>query len=552
MRLVNHRGECWPPLQPLGELGNQLDQALASQPLAEVEQQLVHLEQSVSTPTEQASLLAAKFAVQQRLASNLEQAELLAIQASTALRVQGLLREASFLDVERATLLSTNKQRLPEALQLALSLPVSVDDLSLSAAVLRARGAVHRARADLRASLLSLEQSRVYAERCGNARESLRTCNTLGTSYVVLGVAELAREALEHAREIAEVQGHRISAAIASGQLAVLAVDLHQPELAIRHLETQRLICEQMADHHGLARALSLLVEAYGLRLCPESMQNAAALSRDLYTRVPTRWTRLQAIMATLYEAESAWLNNDHVQAKILMDSCQEELSSPEPGMRLIQARASWLNLLAWQHDPQGPLCAVIERCFEGLRRSPRPTWVERLLDHATHVAQAHQQTDLAFQLGLRSCLLKEARSFAVSGGLAHLRDVEPELAVTRAMARGRDLMLRVQLALAPLDQINATLFHLELNQGSPDLQDEVIQQLNTGGDASTEHHDVYLFPHGPWRLLVVVPDPTKAELCATQIATLSGIAAYHQTSERIRIRFHASTEPFVERSTDA
>ncbi|RYE94896.1 MAG: hypothetical protein EOO75_00730, partial [Myxococcales bacterium] len=45
--------------------------------------------------------------------------------------------------------------------------------------------------------------------------------------------------ALEQARELAEVTGQRQSAAIASGQLGVLALDGGRPALAVRHLGLQ-------------------------------------------------------------------------------------------------------------------------------------------------------------------------------------------------------------------------------------------------------------------------------------------------------------------------
>ena len=133
------------------------------------------------------------------------------------------------------------RDRLDEAASLADALPLPAESPALAAAVLRTRGAVARARGGLAHVTSPFSNApAVSPKRRARRARSWRTLNTLGTSYASLGAGELARDALERARELAELAGHHASAAIAAGQLAVLALDAGRAPLAVRQLQAQR------------------------------------------------------------------------------------------------------------------------------------------------------------------------------------------------------------------------------------------------------------------------------------------------------------------------
>lgn len=449
------RGEPWRPLRGLGAEAAEIDLSLASETVAEARARLDTLERQGAEGATANALLAARAALAIRSADDPARAEALALAASEAFRTAGQGGEAAWVDVERVALVGARRERAAEAEALASSLPLPDDDPALAAAVLRARGALARARADLGASLPLLERARELARRAGDVRESVRALNTLGTSYASLGVGDAARGPLEEARELAEASRQLQSAALASGQLAVLALDEGSPRAALRHLEAQRTWSERLGDVHGLARALALSAEAYGEARDVESARRAAESSRALYAAHPTPWTRLQAVMATLVEAEQALASADDERAETLLASCEGERTSDEPAWRLARARGAFAELWLALRDG-GDIKARIRAAFASLEHSPRPAWVERTASLASHVASRHGQPALAASLALRSVWVGASRRVAMAPGLAALRRHFPELALGRAMACGRDLVVRSRLALGPLGPFEA------------------------------------------------------------------------------------------------
>lgn len=503
--------DLWYPLAALGpERGARLELALGGATIDEVERCLADLEASVTDEAGRAALLAGRFSLGQRAgAARIDEVARAAQQAFLRL---GDARAAAFLEVELVAGLIADKTLLPEAGRMLDAVQVAGGDLALGAAVSRVRGAVARARADLRGSLLHLERARALAEASGHSREIIRTANTLGTSYAALGVASLARDALEQARELAELQGHRQSAAIAAGQLAVLALDAERPALAIRHLEVQRAICERIGDLHGLARSLSLLVEAHASAHDLARAQRSAEACRGLYARAPSQWTRLQAVMATVYEAECALASGDEGRAAELLRSCQDERASEAPLFRVAHARDAFVQLWALLRGESAGAVEAIEAAFASLRRSPRPTWVEKALLLAVEAARRHGLGGLAAPLVLRASSLIELRAAAASGALPTLRTLAPEAAVGRAMVFGRDLVFRARLALGPLRPFQAEVFEIEA-----DDPDEALACFEVAGRPGE------------------LPDDLLAQALSPALLRVSVARATHETRARLR-----------------
>jgi hypothetical protein len=565
-------GDFWAPLGPLGpEAARRIERAVGALPedealavIERAERGESFLEEAVNPDSERseapgplarrAALLAARFALRARGGHG--DADAIGQQAAEAFSLAGDERARAFVDVERATLLASDKTRLPEAQALAAALPLPEADPALSAAVHRARGAISRARADLRGSLLDLERARALAEASGSAREIVRAGNTLGTSYAALGVAALAREALERARELAELLGHRQSAAIASGQLAVLAMDAGRPLLAARHLEAQRSICDRLGDTHGLARSLSLLVEAFAAAHEPARARAAADEVRALYARSPAAWTRLQAVMATIYEAEDALSSGDLPRASELLASCSEELRSDAPSLRVARARSAFV--LLWQAlrslppltppagglAPTTPVEEQIEHALAQLRRSPRPTWVERALLLSVDVARSRGRDDLVAPLALRAASLLELRGSAAAAALTTLRELAPDAAVARAMALGRDLVLRARLALAPLRPFRAELVTIEVG-GEPGLIDRAVLGFEPA-EAAARLDDasvgLLVYLDGARRALVAAPDDATAARGASYASAVPGVISVRRERAMVELVADPST----------
>lgn len=443
------RVDPWSPLLSLGAVNAAaVDRALSSGTVAEVEALLVPLAPSPG-------LSVARFLLLQRRGDDPAGADRAAREAVAQLSG----RDASLVSVEHASVLAASKARLAEARAIAQGLAIADDDPALSAAILRVRGAIARAEGDLGASLLALESARARARAASDVREIVRAENTLGASYAALGVAALARDALESALELAEITGQKQSAAIARGQLAVLALDADDPRLAARNLEAQRSIATRLGDVHGLARALSLLVEAYAACHEPGLARDAAEASRALYTRAPTPWTRLSAVLATIYQAEAALAAGDAPSAGELLATTAGERASDDPALRVAHARDAFVRLLGAPTTIADP-DAFLTTALAPLRRSPRPTWVLRALLLALRLAKA-RGWDVT-PLALRAAAVLEARGAASSRALLTLREQAPDAAVRRAMALGRDLVLEARLALAPLGPFAAHVLEVD------------------------------------------------------------------------------------------
>jgi hypothetical protein len=528
--------DLWHPLRGLGpEASVEVDRALGSRPIAEVEALLDVIERRGDRGAT-ASLLAARFSLAQRAGEGGPRVDALAAQAAAAFRAAGDERAASFLEVERAAVLAADKTALDGAARLLDALVVPTSDPALAAAILRVRGAVQRSRADLRGSLLHLERARELAEASGNVREIIRAQNTLGTSYAALGVAALARDALERARELAELEGHRQSASIAAGQLAVLALDAGRPSLAIRHLELQRSLCERLGDAHGLARSLSLLVEANYEAHDVARARAYAEQSRDLYARSPWPWARLQAVMATIYEAEGALAAGDDARAQELLRSCDPERHSDAPALRVARARGSFVQV--WALLRGAPLRGdralenALGAAFASLRHSPRPTWVERLLLLGVEVAQAHGRPDLVPALAVRAASLIELRGAASSGALTMLRQLAPEEAVSRAMILGRDLVLRARLALAPLGPFEAALVEIETD-GDPASVDRALACFSPAGEPAD---GLLATVDGNLRVRLAIPPTSFSPATLEAARAAAGVRAVSHEGSRVQV----------------
>ncbi len=514
------RGGPWPPLRGLGAEAAEVDLALASETVAEARARLDALGRRAAPGGAANALLAARAALAIRSADDPERAEALALEAREAFRAAGQGAEAAWVDVERVALIGARRERAAEAEALAASLPLPEGDPALAAATLRARGALARARADLGASLPLLERARELAREAGDVRESVRALNTLGTSYASLGVADAAREALEEARELAEASRQLQSAALASGQLAVLALDEGRPRVALRHLEAQRVWSERLGDVHGLARALALSAEAQGEAREPEAARRSAEASRSLYAAHPTPWTRLQAVMATLVEAEQALASGDDERAEALLASCERERQSDEPAWRLARARGAFAELWLALRDGGDP-AARVAAAFASLERSPRPAWVEKAAALASRVAARHRAPDLAAALALRSVWVGASRRVAMAPGLGALRARFPALALGRAMACGRDLVVRSRLALGPLAPFEA---HAVVAGGEgPGLEAVFRVFTETAGGPGPARAWV-AFEGGAGAALATL-DAERAREAAASLAGVAGVA---------------------------
>jgi hypothetical protein len=511
--------DLWPPLAPLGPDAPSVDRALGGAPHAEVERLLASL--APSDPLASAALGAARFALALRSGGPPADLDALGLSPQEAFARLGAHREAAFLQVERAAALLSDKALLPRADALLDATQGAPDDLPLAAALARVRGAVARARADLRGSLLHLEKARVLSDTSGHPREILRTFNTLGTSYAALGVASLARASLERSRELAELAGQRQSAAIAAGQLAVLALDADQPRLAARHLELQRVVCERLGDLHGQARSLSLLVEAHGCAHELAQARAAAEACRDLYVRAPSPWTRMQAALATLYEAELALASGDEGRSRELLASCQEERESHAPTFRVVRARGALALLGGFLRDegPPPSLENALADAFTRLSRSPRPTWVERALSLALELARRAGRLDLVPSLALRSAALVELRAAAASGALVSLRALAPDAAVARAMTLGRELVLRARLALGPLAPFEAERIEVTTD-GDPASLDRVLAAFDAPDRPGELADDLLATCDHRASLSLAVRDPLLADRACDALAS--------------------------------
>lgn len=529
--------DLWAPFAPLGEEGGaRLERALGGSPVAEVEGLLVALGEGAGEGA-RAALLAGRFSLSQRSGGSTAEGEARGREAQGAFERLGDGRAAAFLQVERAAGLLADKALLPEAGRLLDAIAVDPGDRTLGAAVARVQGAVARARADLRGSLLHLERARGLAEDSGHPREIIRTFNTLGTSYAALGVASLAREALERARELAELAGQRQSAAIAAGQLAVLALDAERPQLSVRHLELQRVVCERLGDLHGQARALSLLVEAHNAAHELARARDAAEQCRSLHARAPGVWTRMQAALATLYEAEGALAGGDEVRAAELLRSCEEERNSEAPTFRVARARGALSMLWVRLRDDRSPdsLDAAVDDAFSRLSRSPRPTWVERALSLAIEAARRSGRPDLISPLAVRSASLVELRAAAASGALVSLRELAPAAAVARAMATGRQLVLEARLALGPLAPFEAEFLKITTDD-DPASIDAALAAFEAPARPGELPDGLLASAAGPACLHLALTDRPLAARAAEQLAALPGVRSVQRSFTRVHV----------------
>lgn len=509
--------DLWPPLQPFGaEVGQRIERALGGAPPAEIERLLTGVDLD---PLQQAAAGAARFALALRSGGLPTDVDQIGRKSQEGFACLGEARSVAFLQAERAVGLLSDKALASDAARLLDDIRVDPDDFALQAAVDRGRGAVARSQADLRGSLLHLERARILADRSGHPREIVRTLNTLGTSYAALGISSLARESLERARELAELAGQHQSAAIAAGQLATLAFETENYQLAARHLKLQKWMSELLGDLHGQARSSSLLVEAYGALHELTHAYASAEDCRKLYERAPSPWTRMQAAMATLYEAELALACGEEERADELLASCQEERESLSPTFRVVRARGALAQLWKILRTPhlQKQLASRIEDAFLRLARSPRPIWVERALGLAIDIAQASGQRDLVATFALRRASLIELRAAAASGALLSLRELAPEAAISRAMSLGQELVFQARLALGPLSPFEAEWIEIH---GCP-LED-VLPALSIFG-LPGELPDALLISNEGSSLQIVLRDQTMAEQVCQRLRLVSG-----------------------------
>ncbi len=486
--------EIWSPLSGLGADASLAQGSLDGGRPEELDALLARLPDSPSRD-------ALAFAAAARAGARPDEIDALGRRAAAALSEAGDARAARLLEVERLSAAAAARRDVDAEIDALLP----TEDAELGAATLRLRGAVARARADLGASLGWLEQARDLAEVSRSTRELVRTKNTLGTSYASLGVASLARVELEEARELAELAGLRQSAAVAAGQLAVLAMDGDRPREAARHLLAQLDAAVALGDVHGQARAHALLVEALARCHSPDEAARHAAAARALFESSPSAWTALQARLATVCEAEAAFHAGDHGLGRLRLTAVGP---AREDDDRLLTARRAMARLAARGPDD----AAEIGGDLAGLRASPRPVWVERALSQASSLARRAGDDGLAATYAVRAACVLEARGAAAAPSLVGLRRTAPREATLRAAAIGRDLVLTARLALAPTAPFSASALLVEGDDALP----EAARAL------SARHPDDLLVATTGARAAVVV---TRDERAALELGARLGLA---------------------------
>lgn len=480
----------WAPLALLDADASEVERALGSESIAEVEARLERLAQAPpDTPRRALGVRCARLALTLRGGAIVDGAPLDDLRRD--LQRAGETLFADFILVEQAAL-------LPARVGLARLADLSPEALeaspALAAAALRLEGSFARATGDLRASLALLQRSVHVARRAGELRELVRSQNTLGTSLASLGLTGPARAVLLPALELASVLGERQSIAIAEGQLAVLALDEGDGPRAVRALGRQAQIARELGDVHGQARALSLLVEAHGLRSNLDDAKTCADEARALHRREGLAWTARQAVFATLYEAEIAFAHGRHARGDQLLADARGAEEAPAGPLR---ARLALVALVRAAATNEALSADAIAAFASELRLSPRPSWVERALSIAAKLASDPRHRHA---LALRAAMLAEARA-ACGVPSTLLAATDESLALDRVMARARDLVGLARLTLAPLDAWEARLTYIEAKTQT-DLDRLVGLVLGRAADTAATGHDLIVSSQGPLRVV--------------------------------------------------
>jgi hypothetical protein len=521
-----HAGEMvlWPPLRPLGREARRIGLALGNAPPADVVQLLDEVGRAPATPLEQAALTAARLGLSVRRGTPTPADRALAAQVSAAFRSENQPVLAAFVDIAAA---------LWEPPQHALASLHTIDEGLLErsgellAAALCAEGSLARTTGDLRASLALLGRGLLAAQRAQAPREQLRCHNALGTSYASLGLAQAARRELFAAVDLASALSELQSLAIAEGQLAVLALEDGDAAGAHRSLERQASIARRLGDEHGLARALSLSVEALGAASRLSEAASAADECRALHRAVGSAWTLRQATFATLYEAEAAFVHGRLARGDELLRDLGPVTDLPLPvRARLSVAHVARAGVAQGVEKTKKTSLPEIERWLAELRLSPRPAWVQHVLAQAAEVVLAHDPA-LARSLALRSAQVAEHRH-RCRAPLAGLALVDPTAALDRAMARVRDLMATVRLALAPLQPWSARVTFLEAK--TPRELDRALGIVSARA-ASTDGHDLLISPQGPLRVVLARAAGGGLDAWTHDLGKEPGVALFSTTA---------------------
>lgn len=516
----------WPPLRPLGPHAAALAHALGSAPVADIVNLIDGVASRLTTPLEHAALDAARLGVAIRRGTPTPADHALADRVIAAFQQQSQPVLAAFVVIAAA---------LWEPPSRALAKLAKIDDTILAssgellAAALCAEGSLARTTGDLRASLALLGRGLLAATEANAPREQLRCHNALGTSYASLGLARAARRELFAAVELAGVLSEHQSLAIAEGQLAVLALEDGDPARALRSLERQAAIARRLDDPHGLSRALSLSVEALGvLSRLPEATE-AADACRALHRAEGAPWTLRQATFATLYEAEAAFLHGRIARGDSLLHDLgpTHELALPVRSRlavaRTVRARTS----REAENASQAAISVTdLEGILAELRLSPRPAWVQQALTNAAESVNEHHPA-VARALALRAAHVSEQRH-RCRAQLESLAHIDRSAALDRAMARVRDLMATVRLALAPLSPWSARVTFLEAK--SPRDLDRAIGVVSSRA-AESDGHDLIVSPQGPLRAALARATGGSLDAWTHDLGKEPGIALFSTTA---------------------
>jgi tetratricopeptide (TPR) repeat protein len=521
----------WPPLRPLGPMAVRVGRALGSASVADVVKLIDEVAARLTTPRQHAALEAARLGLGIRRGTPDAADHALAERIIAAFRREDEPVLAEFVGIAAA---------LWEPPQRALVRLHAIDEallersVELLAAALCAEGSLARTTGDLRASLALLGRGLRAARQANAPREQLRCHNSLGTSYASLGLTQAARRELFSAVELAGALSEMQSLAIAEGQLAVLALEEGDAPRAQRSLERQASIARQLGDEHGLARALSLSVEALGASSRLTEATTVADECRALHRAVGSAWTLRQATFATLYEAEAAFAHGRTHRGDALLADLGPRADLPLPVRARLSvahaARASGQGEMSAQESEKIAKSATseVEGWLAELRLSPRPAWVQHVLTRSAEVVAAgDHEPAIARALALRAAHVSEQRH-RCRAPLDALGHIDPSSALDRAMARVRDLMATVRLALAPLRPWSARTTFVEAK--TPRQLDAVVG-LVLSRAAESDGHDLLVSPQGPLRVVLARASGGSLDAWTHDLGKEPGVALFSTTA---------------------
>ena len=219
--------------------------------------------------------------------------------------------------------------------------------------------------------------------------------------------------------------------------------------------------------------------------------------------------------MATLYEAEEAFEASDLERAHELAASARATSFPMRPPSAWRAPAAPSVRYGARCGLPRSTSAhhsiAPSRRCV--VRRDRRgPSACSR---SACAFALASGDSLLATSLAARAAWLGEARASAAAPNLVALRGEFPALAIARATARGRDLVARTRLSLAPVGRFEASVVVVVLDAAPHDAL-----------DAMPADDDTFVAYEGARQRVVATSDTSAADAFAERIARVAHVRA--------------------------